>query len=51
VENLGMPMIYTLVDIVREWLLENNIAGQVRQPPFHECQVLVDTPEFTDVSG
>lgn len=28
-ENIGMAMVYTLVDIVREWLLENNLAGQV----------------------
>lgn len=27
-ENVGMAMVYTLVDAVREWLAEHNIAGQ-----------------------
>ncbi len=27
-ENVGMAMVYTLVDAVREWLAEHNIKGQ-----------------------
>lgn len=27
-ENVGMAMVYTLVDLVREWLAERNLAGQ-----------------------
>lgn len=27
-ENVGMAMVYTLVDAVREWLADHNIAGQ-----------------------
>jgi hypothetical protein len=28
-----MAMVYTLVEVVRDWLVEHNIAGQVRPPP------------------
>ena len=28
VENLGMPSIFTIAEAVREWLVDNNIAGQ-----------------------
>lgn len=27
-ENLGMPSIYTIAEVVREWLIDNNVAGQ-----------------------
>lgn len=27
-ENVGMAMVYLLVDAVREWLADHNIAGQ-----------------------
>ncbi len=27
VENVGMPMVYLLVDAIREWLVEHNVAG------------------------
>lgn len=27
-ENVGMAMVYTLVDLLREWLAEHNLAGQ-----------------------
>lgn len=27
-ENVGMAMVYLLVDVIREWLVENNFAGQ-----------------------
>ena len=40
-ENIGMAMVYTLVDIVREWLLENNLAGQVCLLVFHLCTCLL----------
>lgn len=29
-ENIGMPMIYTLCEAIREYLVENNRTGQVR---------------------
>lgn len=29
-ENMGMPMIYTLCEAIREYLVENNQTGQVR---------------------
>jgi hypothetical protein len=28
-ENLGTPAIYTIVEAIREWLADNNVAGQV----------------------
>lgn len=28
-ENIGMPMIYTLCEAIREYLVENNRTGQV----------------------
>jgi hypothetical protein len=29
-ENLGAPAVYAIVEAVREWLVDNNVAGQVR---------------------
>jgi len=27
-DNMGMPMVYVLAELVREWLIDNNIPGQ-----------------------
>jgi hypothetical protein len=37
-ENLGAPAIYAIVEAVREWLVDNNVAGQVRR----RCSLSVD---------
>lgn len=28
-ENIEMPSIYTIVEAAREWLIDNNVEGQV----------------------
>jgi hypothetical protein len=36
-ENIGAPAIYTIVEAVREWLADNNVAGQVYLNLPHFC--------------
>lgn len=50
-ENLGMAMIYTLVEIAREWLLDYNIETGVSAIPYFALLALKLSSSFYMMRG